>query len=85
MVKEEFLVVGKQEIKSSKGTFYAVHVVVKFSEREVSNGAEGRKVSTSMVDAVEYPNIKLGKYRGYVVQNGRYINLVFDELLEVQP
>lgn len=85
MVKEEFLVVGKQKITSNKGNFYAVHVVVKFSEREVSNGAEGRKVATSMVDESEFPNIKIGKYCGYVIQNGRYINLVFDELLEVSP
>lgn len=84
MVKEEFLVVGKQKITSPKGTFNMVHLVTKFSDREAGT-ASGRKSVTTMVSPEEYDTIKIGKYRGFVIQNGRYTNCSFDELVEEQP
>ena len=84
MVKEEFLVVGKQKITSAKGTFQMVHLVVKFSDREAAS-ATGRKSVTTMVSPEEFDDIKIGKYKGFVVQNGRYTNVSFDEFLQAEP
>lgn len=84
MVKQEFLVVGKQKINSPKGIFNLVHLVIKFSDREAAT-ASGRKCVTAMVTDEEYATIKIGKYRGFVVQNGKYTNCSFDELIEESP
>lgn len=84
MVKEEFLVVGKQKINSPKGSFNLVHLVTKFSAREAAS-ASGRKSVTAMVTDDEFATIKIGKYLGFIVQNGKYTNCSFDELLEESP
>jgi len=84
MVKEDFLVVGKQKINSQKGVFFMIHLVTKFTDYEAVN-ASGRKAVTTMVTQEEFDNIKLGKYNGYVIRNGRYTNIVFDQFLEASP
>ena len=81
MVKERFRVCGKMKITSSKGDFYAVHMISHFSSAEKSRGAVGDKAVVTMVTPEEFDSVQLGIYEGYILQSGRYTNVSFENFI----
>lgn len=79
MVKEKFRVTGKQHFQSRDGKdYYSVYIISHFPE-----GADsvGDMCSNTMVTKDEYNNILPGRYEGFIVRSGRYINVDFSNFL----
>lgn len=83
MEKTKFCVVGKQIIHSnSKNTDYCmIHIMVPFDDAAITSGASGARVFSTVVTPQEYNNISLDNYSGYIMQNGRYTSVAFEEKL----
>lgn len=81
MEKEKFCVVGKQVIHSNQknADYCMVHIMVPFNDQEITSGAQGARVFSTMVTPSEYNRIGLNNYTGYIMQNGRYTSVAFDE------
>ena len=83
MEKKNFTVVGKQIIHSNQknADYCMVHIIVPFDPPAILNGASGSQAITTMVTPEEYNNITISNYNGYIIQNGRYTSVAFEEKL----
>lgn len=83
MERTLFSVVGKQIVHSnSKNTDYCmVHISIPFDDAAITSGASGSRVFSTVVTPQEYNSISVADYSGYIMQNGRYSSVVFEEKL----